>query len=83
MRQGNGLGYKPGSAFWCSLESTEDGFYSAWDELYGDVTEPNEDGKLYASTVEINPTTYVFNPTEDEVLLDEISEEFQKRLDII
>lgn len=70
MRQGSGLGYKPGSAFWCSLESTEDGFYSAWDELYGDVTEPNEDGKLYASTVEIKPTTYVFNPTEDEVLLE-------------
>ena len=64
------LGYKPKSAFWCSLESTEDGYYSVWDELYGEVTEPNEEGKLYASTVEIKPSTYIFNPTEDEVLLE-------------
>lgn len=66
----SGLGYKPKSAFWCSLESNNDEFVSTWDELYGEVTEPDEKGNLYVTTVEIKPTTYVFNPTEDEVLLE-------------
>ena len=70
----SGLGYKPKSAFWCSLESSDPEYYSAWDEMYGEIMEPNLEGKLYASTVEIKPTTYILNPSIDEVIL----EGFQK-----
>lgn len=70
----SGMGYKPMSAFWCSLESLDNDYYSAWDEMYGEIIDPDENGLIYATTVEINSNTYVLNPASDEVLL----EGFQK-----
>lgn len=62
--------YKPIDAFWLSLESKKPGFQSEWDEEYGEIYKPDENGNLYATTVKLKPTTYVMNPEQDKTLLE-------------
>ena len=62
--------YKPVEAFWVSLESKNPEFKSEWDEEYGTVYQPDKNGKLYATTVKLKPTTYVLSPETHKTLLE-------------
>ena len=62
--------YKPTSGYWLSLESTEKGYYSEWDEEYREILETDDNGNLYATKVKLKPTTYTISPSRDKNLLE-------------
>lgn len=66
----SGIGYKPGNAFWCSLESSDPNYYSEWDLEYGEILNTDDNGYLYATSVKLSDDTYVLNPDGDELILE-------------
>ena len=64
------LGYKPKSAFWCSIESDEEGYYSEWDAEYGEVLQTDENGNLHITITELKPNVYELSPATDKTLLE-------------
>jgi hypothetical protein len=71
--EGNNIfSYKPNNAFWLSLVSDKNGFYSEWDEEYRSAYENNtdENGNLHATTFSLKPNTYIMSPSNDSVILE-------------
>lgn len=62
--------YKPTSGFWLSLESSDDEYYSEWDEEYRETFQPDDNGNLHATVVKFKPTTYVMSPAQDKTILE-------------